>query len=120
MRRSDPTIKIVDDIVTISFQTIVDFKAHLDYTYFPMSDHRLNIVLENRSVTPNELCFVSSKDNFALADEKILTSTWRPQEKKLWSQDILRRCSQRMTHHLKQTIPVLPLHSNLPTVVFVT
>ena len=81
VRRSLPTIKIVDDLVTVSFQTIVDFKAHLDYTYFPMSDHRLNIVLENRSVTPNELCFVSSKDNFALADEKILTSTWRPQKK---------------------------------------
>lgn len=79
--RSLPTIKIVDDIVTVSFQTIVNFKAHLDYTYFPMSDHRLNIVLENRAVTPNEMCFLSSKDNFALADEKILTSTWRPQRK---------------------------------------
>lgn len=81
IRRSLPTIKIINNQVTVSFQTIVKLKAHLDYTNFPMSDHRLNIVLENRNVTPNELCFTSSPDNFAIADEKMLTSSWRPGDK---------------------------------------
>ncbi|MGD1997580.1 MAG: hypothetical protein PVJ92_01555 [Candidatus Dependentiae bacterium] len=79
-RKSLPTIKIVDNIVMVSFQTVVDFKAHLDYTYFPMSDHRLTIVLENRSVTPNELCLDSTTDHFALSDD-LLTATWVPRNK---------------------------------------
>lgn len=80
LHKSLPTIKIVENVAMISFQAIVDFKAYLDYTFFPMADHRLNIVLENRSVTPNELCFLSSVHNFALAEE-ILTSTWMPRRK---------------------------------------
>jgi len=80
LQKSPPMIKIIGKSVMISFQTIVEFKAHLDYSYFPLTGHRLSIVLENRSVTPNELCFDSSVDSFALSDE-LLTNTWVPRRK---------------------------------------
>jgi len=79
-KKSLPTIKINDKIVMVSFQTTVSFKTSLDYRFFPISDHRLNIVLENRSVTPNEMCFISEATNFAFADD-LVTGTWTAQRK---------------------------------------
>lgn len=82
LSRSLPTIKIDHGIVTVSYQTTVEFKTVLDYQNFPITDHRLNIVLENRRVTPHEMYFTSSADNLALSDD-LLVSTWIPERKRV-------------------------------------
>ena len=78
--KSPPMIKLLDDKVVVAYQVKVDFKAYLNYKDFPLGDHRLNIILENRSVTQNELCFNSELNNFMLAKD-IFVSTWRPVRK---------------------------------------
>ena len=78
--KSSPMIRKIENRVTVAYQVKVNFKAYLDYSYFPIGDHRLNMIIENRSVTPSELCFNSDLDNFVLADD-ILVSTWLPTKK---------------------------------------
>lgn len=75
--KSLPTIKVIDDIVMMSFQTVVEFKTHVSHADYPFGVHRLTLCLENRRVTPNELCFTSSIDLFELAED-IVTPNWRP------------------------------------------
>lgn len=78
--KSPPMIRKIENKVIVAYQVKVNFKAYLNYSYFPIGDHRLNMILENRSVTPSELCFNSDLDNFILADD-ILVSTWLPTKK---------------------------------------
>ncbi|MBD3231883.1 hypothetical protein GF322_04440 [Candidatus Dependentiae bacterium] len=78
--KSLPMIRKDKDKVIVAYQVKVVFKAYLNYKYFPIGDHRLNMIIENRSVTPNELCFDCNLDNFILADD-ILVSTWHPTKK---------------------------------------
>ena len=78
--KSLPIIKVRKGFVTISYQTIAEFKTPLDYRFFPIDDHRLNITIENRRVTPNELCFNTSVHNLELSDD-IFVSTWQPEKK---------------------------------------
>lgn len=105
--RSLPIIKVVDDVVLISFQTTVEFKSHLNYTLYPMSDHRLRIILENRRATPNEITFESNVNNFALSDD-LLTSTWTPKKKIVQAGFI-----KSLLHERDDS-----LHINYPCVVF--
>ena len=78
--KSSPMIKLIGDDVVVTYQVKVEFKAFLNYKDFPLGDHRLNIVLDNRSVTPNELCFNCELANFILSED-ILVATWCPVKK---------------------------------------
>lgn len=80
IHKSKPIIKLIDDDVVVGYQIIVEFKAYLDYKNFPLGDHRLNIILDNRTVTPNELVFTCELNNFVLSDD-ILVSSWIPTKK---------------------------------------
>ena len=48
----------------------------MDYHLFPIDDHRLFIVLDNNSVSPNSMQFVSSNDNFILS-KSVFTGGWK-------------------------------------------
>ncbi len=73
-KKSEPIIRLLGDDVVISYLVHVDFKTHLDYRYFPVGDHRLSIVLHNRTVTPNEVTFKSDCSNFELSNDLLLTN----------------------------------------------
>ncbi len=78
--KSPPMIKLIDDDVVVTYMVKAEFKAYLNYKDFPLGDHRLNIILDNKSVTSNELCFNTELGNFILSDD-ILVATWRPVRK---------------------------------------
>jgi len=80
LQKSKPIVKLFGDEVVVSYQVKVQFKTDLDYRYFPVGDHRLTITLHNRSVSPNELTFSATDDNFELSDD-IFVSTWLPVKK---------------------------------------
>lgn len=82
--KSSPMIKLIKDDVIVTYRVKVEFKAYLNYKDFPLGDHRLNIILDNKSVTPNELCFNTKLDNFILS-KNILVSTWKPVRKMIQS-----------------------------------
>ena len=70
--KSLPMVKLLETDVVVTYQVKVDFKAYLKYKDFPLGDHRLNIILDNRSVTPNELCFNCELSNFVLSEDILL------------------------------------------------
>lgn len=78
--KSDPIIKILDNDVLVSYHVLIKFMADLNFKKFPLEDHRINIILENKSVTAHELTFISNPDNISIA-KKILVDTWKPQAK---------------------------------------
>jgi len=82
--KSKPMIKLIDNDVVVTYHVQVEFKSPLEQKYFPIADHRLNIILENRSVTPNEVVFSSSLENFVLSED-IFVSTWKPVQKMIQS-----------------------------------
>jgi hypothetical protein len=75
--KSEPIIKTVDNSTLVSYHVKVEFKTYLNFKDFPLGDHRLNIILDNRSVTPKELCFNTDKKHFLLS-EKMLIASWEP------------------------------------------
>jgi len=83
IRKSPPIIKTHENFVTVSYQTVARIKTQLNHAHFPMSDHRLTLILENRSVTPNEMYFESNADLFAVAENPadLMVSTWLPTKK---------------------------------------
>lgn len=82
--KSEPMIKLIGDDVLVTYHVQVEFKSPLEQKYFPIGDHRLNIILENRSITPNEIAFNSSLDDFVLSKD-LFVSTWMPTQKMVQS-----------------------------------
>ena len=78
--QSLPMIKLIEDDVLVTYQVKADFKAYLKFKNFPLGDHRLNIILDNKAVTPNELCFNCEINNFVLSKD-ILVTNWKPVKK---------------------------------------
>ncbi|KKQ49664.1 MAG: hypothetical protein US69_C0003G0019 [candidate division TM6 bacterium GW2011_GWF2_38_10] len=75
--KSDPIIKIMENNVLVSYHVLINFMAELNFKKFPLEDHRINIILENKSVTAQELVFESSGENISIA-KYILVDTWQP------------------------------------------
>jgi len=107
LQKSKPIVKLFDRIVVVSYQVKVQFKADLDYHHFPVGDHRLTIVLHNKTVTPNELVFETKESDFELSDD-IFVSTWLPVKKEVqagYARSVLNKSRENM-------------HVSYPLVVF--
>ena len=75
--KAPPIIKIFDKDVLVCYHIQVNFMAHLNHRAFPSGDHKLNFILQNKSVTAQELVFVTAPQNIALS-ENILVENWKP------------------------------------------
>lgn len=73
--KSAPIIKLIDDDVLISYHIEMEFKAALGQELYPLGDHRLYIMFQNRSVTPYEIVFDCPSENFTLSKD-LLVSNW--------------------------------------------
>jgi hypothetical protein len=62
--RSAPIINRLNSDVVVSYHVQTSFTSVFNFKYFPISDHTLNIIIQNRNVTPEEICFNTSSDNF--------------------------------------------------------
>jgi len=82
--RSAPIIKLVGDDVIASYHIQTSFKSPMNHKYFPIGDHTLHILLENKGATARELCFVSDTESFSLA-ENILIKNWLSKKKSVQS-----------------------------------
>lgn len=78
--RSKPIIRLSEHNVFVAFHIQTLFKMDLNYRLFPIGDHKLSFILQNRNVTPYEIVFVSKKENFDIAPN-ILVENWNPFEK---------------------------------------
>lgn len=67
--RSKPMIKIIDTDVLVSYHIQTQFTGDFNYKNFPIGDHTLHLVIQNRGVTPEEICFQTSKENLSFAQK---------------------------------------------------
>lgn len=77
IHKSPPIITLDGNDVIVSYHIQTSFKTPLYYKKFPMSEHRLNIVIQNRSTTPQELSFISHDSNLTI-DKENLVQDWAP------------------------------------------
>ncbi len=77
--KSSPIIKLIDHDVLVCYHIQTSFKANLDYHNFPMENHRLFIIIQNKSATPEELYFQSDSQNITIAKDNLL-GYWQPRE----------------------------------------
>jgi hypothetical protein len=75
--KAPPIIKVLDKDVLVCYHIQVNFMAHLTHHAFPIGDHKLSFVLQNKSVTAQELFFVTGPQNITLSDN-ILVNNWKP------------------------------------------
>jgi len=75
--KSKPVVQMKDNNVIVSYQVLVKFITSLNYKHFPVSDHKLTIIMQNKSVSPTELYFSSDVYNFDLSNN-LLTGNWKP------------------------------------------
>ena len=79
LSKSEPMIQVDDKNILVRYHVVVKFSTTLNHQYFPVSDHKLNIVLQNTTVSPQELYFVSDKTHFGVSDD-LLSGNWQPTE----------------------------------------
>lgn len=64
--RSKPSIQLAGDDVIVSYYVQTVFTTLVNFKYFPMGGHTLNIVIQNRDVTPEQVCFNTQEDTLTL------------------------------------------------------
>jgi len=78
--KSQPIVSFVDQDVLVCYQVQANVKGRLNYKYFPLCDHKLILILQNKNVSSHEMCLHSHKDYLTLADD-LLIRDWKPAEK---------------------------------------
>jgi hypothetical protein len=79
LSKSEPMVQVDEKNILIRYHVVVKFSTPLNHQYFPVSDHKLNIVLQNTTVSPQELYFVSDKTHLGMSDD-LLSGNWKPSE----------------------------------------
>jgi hypothetical protein len=78
--KSAPIVKLMGDEVLVSYHIQSTFKTNLNFKDFPLENHRLNIIIQNKNSTPYELYFQSHENNLIIAKE-ILVLDWKAGKK---------------------------------------
>lgn len=65
--RSKPMIKKIGSDVLVSYHIQTQFTGEFKYKNFPIGDHTLHLIVQNRGVTPEEICFQTKKENLSFA-----------------------------------------------------
>ena len=73
--KSKPKTKIIRDKLFVRYKIKVSFKSSLDFTLFPLEDHKIYISLINTNVNPNEVVMITYNTDFYV-DSKIFTNDW--------------------------------------------
>lgn len=64
--RSAPDSKLIDSQLLVKYNIRVSFNSSTDFSYFPVDDHRINLMLVHQFVSPNELLFESTQQEFII------------------------------------------------------
>lgn len=72
--KSDPIIKRMGHDILLSYHIQAMIKTALDFKNFPLSKHRLDIIITNKNVSANELYFISNNENVTVSNDLLLYS----------------------------------------------
>jgi len=70
--KSPPIIKLIEKDVLVAYHIQTSFKTDLNYKHFPLAENMISIVLQNKNVTPRELCFVVDDNSLNLAPRTLV------------------------------------------------
>lgn len=65
---SAPTTKLSHERLFARYNVKIKFSGSLDYAWFPFEDHLLQIILEDKMLSPRELVFVTNNSDFIAPD----------------------------------------------------
>jgi len=75
-QKGPPKIKEEKDgHLFVRYYLKLSFKNRLNYTHFPLDDHKINLILTNYSISPSEGIFESSSDTIMI-DKKLSLIGW--------------------------------------------
>lgn len=80
LSKSRPIIRQIGNKILVNYQVKISLQTYLTYRKYPFTGHRLKMVLENRSVSTQELVMKTSKENFNHSSN-LLISNWSPNER---------------------------------------
>jgi len=93
LSKSEPYTQIIENKFFARYNILVKFKMDLDYHQFPFDDHRLDIILVNRSIQPSEMIYRVHSSFFKLSERTISSfSGWQLYGKNVdsgWSEAVL-------------------------------
>lgn len=75
LSKSAPTTRLYGNKLLVYYDIRVKFSSYMDYHLFPIDDHQVFIVIDNKYLSPDSLEFVSSNDNFIIS-KNIFTGGW--------------------------------------------
>ncbi|MFH0898065.1 MAG: hypothetical protein V1855_00620 [bacterium] len=74
---ADPVVHVYDDKVLALYNVLFQTKTDLDFSRFPLEDHRVSIVLTNEEVSPSEMYFDDrSKWSSLVLSDRVFISNW--------------------------------------------
>jgi hypothetical protein len=72
---SAPSMRLVGDQMFVQYYIRVTFATPLDYRLFPIDDHKVSLLLINKSVSPDELVYKVRKSQFIFGPQ-IMAPGW--------------------------------------------
>jgi hypothetical protein len=71
LQRSHPDTQLIDNQLLVTYNIVARYTSQLDFTYFPLDGHVLYLTLMHPSLSPQEIIFDSSKQNFIVKAETL-------------------------------------------------
>lgn len=76
--KSSPDVRITDDKTFARYNVVFKFRSNLDFSKFPLEDHRVSIILVNNYVSPSEMYFDDRQERISfMLSENIFLSNWK-------------------------------------------
>ncbi len=72
--KSEPIIKRMEHKILLSYHIQAMIKTSLNFKNFPLSKHRLDIIINNKNASANELYFISNNENITISNDLLLYS----------------------------------------------
>jgi len=82
INKADPVTELRGNNTLAKYSVVVKFSTPLNYKLHPIDDHRISLVLINRSVSPDEMIYQANESDFVFAPH-ILPPGWRYWGKKV-------------------------------------
>jgi len=77
--KSPPDMKMYGNRIFVKYKVVFEVRTNLDFHHFPISDHRLSIVMSNDFVSPGEMYFDDKEGSLSFTiGENLFTSNWKP------------------------------------------
>lgn len=76
--KSPPDVRMSDEKTFARYNVVFKFRSNLDFSKFPIEDHRVSIILVNNYVSPAEMYFDDRQEHLSfMLSENLFLSNWK-------------------------------------------